>query len=58
MRIYLNENLQPKMVMIRAKIIAGINIKVTTKEAIFSQKYILQKGLKIYKEKGFKSAGK
>ena len=44
--------------MIRAKIIAGINIKVTTKEAIFSQKYILQKGLKIYKEKGFKSAGK
>ena len=52
--LYISQN--TKMVMVMAKMMTEIYIKVTTEGEIFHQQYILQKGLKIYKGRGLTAA--
>ena len=55
---HLTEEYTPQMAMILARLIIDINAKATSKGASFAQQYPLQKGLKLFKERGVKATTK
>ena len=52
------EEYNPQLAMVIARSMADINAKVMTHGASYSQQYIVQKGLKIFKERGSEAAMK